>query len=243
MVSAVGAGWLGWDHWQNQPVFSQHYATARGESLRVALPDGSEMQLDTATQADVTLYRNRREVRLPEGQVFFQVQPDQGKRFDVLAGSARVSVVGTKFSVRYTPSMQQPTVQVAVLEGHVRVSRADQGADSVQPQVVNLMRGQSVTADAAGNPGNVAAIPAQAIAPWRERRLNFDDVPLSTVLAEIGRYGDVGLQVRDPAVARLPVTVSVDLGKLQTLARVLPLVLPVRLVERDGGTEIVQRTR
>ena len=92
-LGVLGGGWLGWEHWQSQPVFSRHYASERGQSLDVSLPDGSELVLDTASQADVTLYRNHREVRMPEGQMLFQVRADKARPFDVLAGAARITVV------------------------------------------------------------------------------------------------------------------------------------------------------
>ena len=67
VICVAGGGWLGWNHWQAQPVYAETFATARGQQLNVELPDGSMLGLDTATRAQVTLYRDRREVRLPEG--------------------------------------------------------------------------------------------------------------------------------------------------------------------------------
>ncbi|KAF1043665.1 FecR family protein [Xylophilus sp.] len=232
-LAVLGGGWLDWSHWQNQPVFSRHYATARGQSLDVALPDGSSLVLDTATEAGVTLYRRRREVRLPEGQALFQVQPDRARPFDVLAGAARITVVGTKFSVRYTPSMGSRTVQVAVIEGRVRVVGEGDAA------AVELAAGQTVAADARGRLGAVAPVAAEAIGAWRGRRLSFDGVPLAEVLAETGRYGDIGVRLRDPAAGSLPVTASVDLRNTAAFVHALPQVLPVRLERRGDGLEIV----
>lgn len=234
-----GGGWLGWNHWQQQAVFSQHYAAARGQQLETRLPDGSTLRLDTASQADVTLYRQRREVRLPEGQVMFSVQGDKARPFDVLAGPLRITVVGTRFSVRYTPSLGSRQVQVAVEEGHVRVARADAagpGADAVE-----LTAGQAVAADGQGRLGPVVPVAAQGIAPWRGHRVNFDNTPLAAALAELERYGDTGLRVRDPAVAALRVTGSVDLRRVGDFARSLPHVLPVRLVPREGVDEVVAK--
>src|SRR5450830_87306 len=54
----------GWQYWLQQPIYSASFASARGQQLVVELPDGSSLRLDTATRADVTLYRQRREVRL-----------------------------------------------------------------------------------------------------------------------------------------------------------------------------------
>ena len=233
----AASGWLGWKHWQSQPGFSAHYATQRGGQETVQLPDGSSLQLDTATRADVALYRDRREVRVPEGQVFFHVSADAAKPFEVWAGAARITVVGTRFSVRYTPSLGDQAVQVAVSEGRVRVAAMGGPAGQIEP--VTLTTGQMVTADAEGTLGDVTVVAAEAVAPWREQRLSFDGVPLAQVLAEIGRYRDPGVRVLDPAIASLPVTASVDLRRLNAFVLTLPRVLPVRLERRDQGVEIV----
>lgn len=245
-VALLGGGWLGWDRWQQQPVFSQHYASARGQQLESRLPDGSLLRLDTASQADVTLYRQRREVRLPEGQIMFTVQGDKARPFDVLAGRMRITVVGTRFSVRYTPSLGSQQVQVAVEEGHVRVARADaakqedgrSGVDAIE-----LTAGQTVAADGEGRLGPVVTVAAERIAPWRGHRVNFDNTPLAAALAELERYGDTGLRVRDPAVAALRVTGSVDLRRVGDFARSLPHVLPVRLAPREKGVDEVVSAR
>lgn len=233
------AGWGGWHHWQSLPVFEQHYASARGQQLAAHLPDGSHLQFDTATSADVTLYRQRRQVRLSEGQVLFQVQGDRARPFDVLAGAARITVMGTRFVVRHTPGSGHGAVQVAVLEGRVSVQSTAPGAP---PVTVQLLPGQTINADALGRLGPVGNMPVEAMADWLAGRLNFDNVPLAEVLAELARYGDSGLVVRDARVAGLPVTASVELAHIDRFARSLPLVLPVRLLpDAHGGQVIVAR--
>ena len=240
-LGVLGSAWLGWEHWQSQPVFSRHYASERGQSLDVSLPDGSGLVLDTATQADVTLYRHHREVRMPEGQVLFQVQADKARPFDVLAGAARITVVGTRFSVRYTPSSGDAAVQVAVIEGRVRVASNARGsgiAKTPGSESVEITAGQLISADAQGHLSAVGEVSPDAIATWRGHRLNFDSVPLAEVLAEISRYGDIRVSLADAEVGRLLVTASVDLRKLDAFVRTLPQVMPVRLVRHDGELRI-----
>lgn len=240
----VGSGWWGWDYRQQQPVFSKTYATARGQQLDVQLPDGSSLKLDTATRAEVTLYRQRREVRLPEGQALFSIQPDASRPFDVLAGPLRITVVGTRFSVRHTQTGLAPgQVSVVVEEGRVRVAPAEagiQGGQQVEPsRAVELTAGQAIQANAAGQLGPVAPQPPGAGLPWREGRVHFERTPLAQALAEFERYGATRLVVNDPAVGALRVQGSFDLRQLAAFAKALPQVLPVRLQTRDGVTEIV----
>lgn len=224
-------GYLAWSHRQ-QPVFVQSFATARGQQLDVDLPDATHLWLDTATRAEVVFHRRRRALRLPEGQTVLQVKSDPSRPFDVWAGPLRITVVGTRFSVRHTPGLPgNDKVRVAVEEGRVRVT--GNGA------AVELRSGQQIASDAAGRLGAVSAVPAAGIAPWRDSRVSFDNASLAEALAEFERYGPANLIVRDPAVAALRVTGTFDPRRLDNFTRALPQVLPVRLREHDGMTEIV----
>jgi len=239
-LGMVGSGWYGWNIWQQQPTFTQSLATARGEQRQLALPDGSTLWLDTATQVEVSLYRQRREVRLVEGQAFFTVQTNSAQPFDVLAGATRVTVVGTRFSVRNTRSGlgEEGRVSVAVEQGRVRVASRQSAQELAGAgAAVELVAGQSVSTDASGLPGPVQHEAAPA-ANWREGRVSFNGSTLAQAVAEFERYGDTGLVIRDPAVGALKVHGSFELRQLAAFARALPRVLPVRLVPKEGKTEI-----
>jgi transmembrane sensor len=227
LLLCVGAGGY---QWWRQPTFSQSYATVRGQRLAVALPDGSQVQLDTATRLHVTLYRQRREVRLAHGEALFQVASKQGQPFDVLSGPLTVTVVGTQFSVRNTLA-HDGKLRVAVQHGHVRV--AGTGQDRLE-----LRAGQGVSSDASGRLSAVASLDPGSVAPWRNGRITFDNVPLGAALAEFERYGDTGFVVRDPAVASLRIGGSFSLTQLDRFAAALPQLLPVQIV-RSGATSTI----
>jgi len=238
----MGAGWLSWSHWQQQPSFVQSFASARGQQVSVNLPEGSTLQLDTATTVDVALYRDRREVHLPQGQALFDVQADPDRPFHVLAGPMRVTVLGTRFSVRHTQDGMSPgRISVVVEEGRVRVARAstDHEAMAADTAFVELTAGQSVVADAQGRLSTVTPTTPGADMAWRDGRLVLNDTPLGEAIAEFERYMDTGLSISDPAVAALRLNGSFELRQLQAFKRALPQALPVRLVARpDGKTEV-----
>ena len=233
--AVLGAGWLGWDHYQRQPVFAESFASARGQQLDVHLPDGSVLKLDTATRVDVTLYRNRREVRLPEGQAMFSVRHDHGKPFEVLTDTLRVTVVGTRFAVRNTHAgYGQAGEAVTVEEGRVRVAPLHAGAPALE-----LAAGESVQASRAGALGTVDSRHTHGALLWREGRLSFEGTPLAQAVAEFERYGATGLVINDAEVAAMRVNGSFDTRQAADFGAALPLVLPVRLRQHGGVTEIV----
>src|SRR3546814_5883417 len=74
----------------------------------------------TRRSSDLTLRR----VWLDNGEVFFEIAHDAAHPFVIFAGPKRITVLGTKFSVR----RDGDKVSVSVLEGRVRI-------DDVQTQL------------------------------------------------------------------------------------------------------------
>lgn len=233
-VVALATGSLLWRHRQAQPLLAQSFETGRGEQSEVPLPDGSTLRLDTATRLEVTYYRDRRELKLLEGQVFLKVHKDADSPFQVRAGAVSVTVVGTQFSVRHTPRQAGADgVEVAVSEGKVKV----EGVTAIY-----LTAGQQVAGDRAGVLGGIATVSPEQATAWQHYQVRFLNRRLDQVLAELSRYRDWPLVIDDPEVAALQVSGVFDPRDVQTFQRVLPLSQPVRLVDlADGRKEVVLR--
>lgn len=242
VIVVAGAGWGGLERWRALPTFEQAFATERGQQTVVTLPDadtgGSTLQLDTSTRLQAQLFRDRREVRLQDGQALFTVHSDASRPFQVRAGNLQITVVGTRFSVRHTATgLDAGRTVVSVEQGHVRVARANAAAESP----VELLAGQMVVGGEDGSISAVAQIPATAIAPWRAGRVSFDNTPLAQALAEFERYRSTGLVINDPAVAELRVGGSYNVQQFARFVDSLALMLPVRLEARGEQREIVLR--
>ena len=111
--------------------------------------------------------------------------------------------------------------------------------DQSQPSTRNTPpTSASVSSDAGGHLSAIASLAPGSVAPWREGRITFDNVPLGAALAEFERYGDTGFVVRDPAVARLRIGGSFSLTQLDRFAAALPQLLPVRIT-RSGTTSTI----
>lgn len=203
--------------WLSLPSYQQQVQTARGQILEQYLPDGSHLELDTDSQVEIALYRDKREVRLIKGQAMFHVS--KGSPFHVITDQAQVSVLGTQFSVRNT----QKQIQVAVQSGKVAV----QPKPAALPGLI-LRAGEAVSLE------NNTLSPVQAIAPaavgnWRQGRLSFDNTTLANAIAEFERYTPTGLRITDPEIGKLRISGSFEIKKLQQFTQALPQVLPVRI--------------
>ncbi|MBN9057942.1 MAG: FecR family protein [Rhizobiales bacterium] len=154
------------------------YVTAVGDRATIALPDGSSMILNTASAVALDFENGRRNVRLLQGEAFFDVRHDPAHPFRVAGRFGAIEVKGTAFSVR-----EDGARDTVILErGRVEVRLvADEAAQAT------LEPGQQVVASANALSAVEPADPVTALA-WRQGRIVFDDQPFETVLAELRRY-------------------------------------------------------
>jgi len=237
---ALSAGWMGWQHWQKQPLYQQIVSSDRGQQLRASLPDGSTLELDTATTLRVSFFRQRREVQLIEGQASFAVTSDSARPFSVAADRVQVTVVGTRFNVRLTPQVPgREGVEVKVQEGRVRVM-GPSGLAS-QPEGFELVAGAQAIFDRANEKPVLGQAPLTDTPAWRNRRLSFNNVPLAEALAEMDRYAPLEITAVDPAVAQLRLTGTFDPRDAATTRRLLAAALPIRFEHGEQGYELLKR--
>jgi len=208
--------------WHTLPV---SHTAPEGGRFSVVLPDGSEATLNAGSE--IRYRRNfswipgvpqgRRTVRL-EGEAFFDVTAGD-RLFEVLTGSARVTVVGTRFNVRARSGAAGVSgVRVDVEEGHVVV--AVEGTKAVAR--IGAGEGVRFARDA---PTLVPeAVSPARIGSWRTGGLTLTDEPLAAVVAEFGvRFGtDVSLadsvdgSRRVSAYYPLLTSIELSLGDLAT---------------------------
>ena len=93
-VLAAGSGF-----WIIQPR-EKTYSTALGERKTIALADGSRIELNTETVVSLHANAQSRIVSLEQGRGLFPDQARCAPPFVVMAGSHRVTDLGTKFVVR-----------------------------------------------------------------------------------------------------------------------------------------------
>lgn len=210
-----------------RPVSVQAYATARGQHQRIALADGSVIDLDAETQLRITMKGAERRVALTEGQAIFDVVHDASRPFVVQAGDRLVRDVGTQFDVR--KRADQLTVTVA--RGRVEVVPDAAGTEG---QAVLLGPGQRLEIDAAGAP-QLTAVDPQETFSWRSGRLVYRARPLAEVVADLNRQFVEQTEIADPELAKLPITGVIVLDNPQAIMARLSLMLPIKTLPSEKG--------
>lgn len=182
------------------------YSTKVGEHSSVALEDGSTVWLNTDSRIRVKLDDKMRVVSLEKGEAFFKVAHNAARPFVVEANGRRVVVTGTQFDVRRDSS----ALEVAVLEGHVRV---DQGSDAAptaaigQADEVNLLAGDEARFSSSGTGARVQRNAQVARkAAWRDGKIYLERAVLGAALDEINRYTDIKLVLEDEKARNLSIS-------------------------------------
>ncbi|WP_029978015.1 FecR family protein [Pseudomonas sp. PH1b] len=233
-VAALAVG-LGLFSGLNQPVsYSAEFATALGERRHVALPDGSQIDLNSRSHLQVRYARNQRLIELVEGEALFSVEHDTDRPFVVAAGVGKVTVTGTRFDVRR--DAQQ--TRVAVEQGRVKV----QGRDAAADDFITLTPGQGTHVDEHGKVAAAYAVDPEALTAWRSGKQVFNDARLADVVAEVSRYREQPLRLASAAVGELRLTSVFKSDDTQALLKALPSILPVEVrTHADGSQEIFSR--
>ncbi len=159
-----------------------------------ALADGSVAEIKHGGKLEVAFVTEERRVRLRAGEVHLTVAKDAARPFVVEAGGVIVRAVGTAFSVRW----ERDTLDVLVTEGSVQVEPPT-GAP------VAVSAGESAHIGARMRPVIAVEKPEtiERALVWRTMRLEFEGLPLATVVAEFNLRNTLQLALGDAGAGRV----------------------------------------
>ena len=183
-----------------------HFATRHGQQLVQRLADSSVLHLNTDSSVTVRYSDTERLITLTSGQAVFEVAHEPQRAFRVLAGSAQVVAVGTRFDVRLTPE----ATLVTVVEGRVAVglspTSAGHSLDHNSPATIEVGANQQVRVAAGEWPARPVAVDAERTTSWLRREIVFDHEPLEQVAAEFNRYAPKPIAITTPALRSLEIS-------------------------------------
>ncbi|MDF2641958.1 MAG: hypothetical protein K0R45_1230 [Pseudomonas sp.] len=189
------------------------FQTAQGERRDVELPDGSRAVLDADSAIAVDFTDAKRDIRLLRGQVFFEVQPDRERPFNVRARELDVTVTGTAFNV----DLESKTIAVAVQHGSVTVT--EHGSRRLLSP--GLTAGQRLNFEPSSHQARLDSLPASRVATWRKGQLIADNARLGDMVAALQRYLPGAVWVKDAQLAELRITGVYDTGNPQAALRAM----------------------
>jgi len=213
--------------------FSGSYSTGIGEQRTVQLLDGSTVELNARSMIQVHLTEQQRDVTLLEGQALFRVAKDKQRPFVVRAGDAQVRAVGTEFDVY----KKQTATVVTVVEG--RVETYDQ-ADSPGTAAIVLSAGEQLTVlpHVVSKPMRTDTSIATA---WVQKRLIFEETPLSDVAEEFNRYNRRPLTIDDSELEKLRISGVYSSTDPASLINFLRSQNSIQVVETEKQVRVLRR--
>lgn len=205
------------------------YATTIGGHEVVPLPDGSRIELNTDTRVRTSFTADTRSVWLERGEAYFDVARDPARPFVVYAGNRRVTVLGTKFSVRLDPDANR--VQLAVAEGRVQFEQI-RVSEPAPPTIAT--GGEKVIAE--GATLRVESRTVESVATdlsWRQGVLMFDHTTLAQAAEEFNRYNRKRLVV-ESAAAQIRIGGSFEAANVDGFVRLLHDTFGLNVAESEG---------
>jgi transmembrane sensor len=191
-------------HWQSQftrpsdPEITL-VSTKAGMRKLVRLQDGSQIDLKSGSAIRTSVDAKSRLVWLDDGEAHFDVTKRDGQQFIVYSGHKKITVLGTRFSVRKNGS----EVFVVVREGRVRIE--DMSKDSSRQATIidggdfALSRGSTTF---------VAGTTRQTKNSGFSKNsgmLSFDQSTLYEVAAEFNRYNRRKLVIDNPEAGEITI--------------------------------------
>ncbi|ATQ42957.1 FecR family protein [Caulobacter mirabilis] len=175
--------------------FADH-RTQPGETARLALADGSLVELSTSSALEVDLDDHRRRLRLLAGEAWFSVTPGDPRPFIVEAAEGRVGALDGAFAV----AIERAGVFVSVTAGAARVG--------LRGAAVRLAQGVSVAYDGRRLGDPRPSDPDQLA--WREGKLVLVNRPLAEVASRLDRWTGGRTLILDSELAARRVTLITD---------------------------------
>ena len=228
---------------------------------RLALPDGSRVELKDGSQVVVLYSGTERRVKLTGGEAHFSVWKDAARPFVVDAAGVEVRAVGTAFNVR----LEDKAVEVLVTEGRVRVDDAGVGAVAPNRPAGEVVEGNGPYRDLQllfVSQGERAVVPLAAAAAdaapvvtpvtaedisqelaWQAPRLQFNETPLADAIAEFNRLNRHQLLLGDAALGAVPIGGTFRPDNVEGFIRLLDTTLGIQGEQAGDDTTVLRRER
>ncbi|MEO9965506.1 MAG: FecR domain-containing protein [Reichenbachiella sp.] len=206
IVLMIGVGWFCWDMGTKSESTNLIEYVASGEMKSITLPDGTNINLSKNSRLiySKNFDKKNRTVSL-EGEAFFDVTHNPKLPFVVKTGEVQVRVLGTSFNVNNAIS---DSVEVMVKTGKVQMT-ASRKRTILTPGYRGVYYRSTRQLVKIGNTR------AESPLPKTNRKLSFEDQPLSEILASLHQAYQIKVNLSNPAIANCKISISYEGGPIE----------------------------
>ncbi len=231
MVLVATVGWLLFRLWPSGKLIEVE--TFAGQHKEVVLPDGSKVWLNvnsSISYADNFNDGSQREVKL-KGEAFFEVEKNPTKPFLISTGKTLTTVLGTSFDVKQE---KEGTIRVAVVTGKVSFKSVKNPR-----QELILEPGEAGVISSEGYAGK-SKYSDKNFLYWKNKQLNFENVPLSQVIETLEDAYQVSFQLMDSALLERKITASFKEASLTEVTNVLEALFGIS-IRKSASVYVVEK--
>ncbi|MBX3257654.1 MAG: FecR family protein [Chitinophagaceae bacterium] len=225
--------------------------TQKGSKTNLVLPDGTKVWVnaDTKLMYDKEFGNNAREVTLT-GEAYFDVVKDKTRPFVIHTSAVQVKVLGTTLNVRSYPT--EKTTETTLIKGSVEVTLNTSPDKKVILKPNEKVVIENTGAALPGQPADTISVRKQrspmVINPvhfdkkdrevyetmWVKNKLAFDETPFDKMIAELERWYNVQIIVKNKALSTSTYTVTFENKSLDEVLEGLQFSAHFQYQAKDG---------
>ena len=217
LAVTLGLGWTSWRHTPLPQLAASWQAQCRtgtGEIRQWTLADGTRLWLNTDSAVNTVMDGPQRQIQLLHGEILIETGNDP-RPMVVFTAGGELRPLGTRFSVRHGKAQ----TLLSVFEGAVEITTLGQ-----QRAVVQRLQQAHFSRNAIAPISSIRNT-QQA---WHKKRFIAEDIRLSDLIEELGRYQHGHIQV-SPRVVNLRVFGGFPLDRPEQAWSMLENALPIRI--------------
>jgi ferric-dicitrate binding protein FerR (iron transport regulator) len=160
-------------------------STAKSETYRIRLPDGTAVWLNAASSLKFPVSFTGKKSRRVElsGEAYFEVFEDKSHPFIVLTDQQEVRVLGTHFNISSYPD--EPYASTTLVEGSVKVSHPalpDAKTILLKPGQRSMLRSGNL---------EVSNVDTQEAIAWKNGDFMFKNEHIESIMRKLSRWYDI----------------------------------------------------
>ncbi len=228
LVVTVGLSMFLFNFWHSQPTMQMVATAALGESKTEVLEDGSKLTINAHSHLEVTYYRDKRLVKLNNGEAIFEVTKNSDRPFIVESDHTRVTVLGTRFAVNKLDKL----IRVSVDHGRVKVESTGTDGQPAQ-QEITLSNNEVAEVGTDSAPKKVNR-PASDAFSFERGIITFTNADMREISETLSRYRQQPVRVKDAPQLNAKITAVIKARNVDKFLTKLPDMAPVKVEQQEN---------
>lgn len=198
----------------------------KGEQAQFIFQDGSRVYLNSESRLRFPKKFGLKERKVElTGEGFFEIASNKKRPFIVDTKSLSVTVLGTSFNTKAYPD--EDYIFVSLENGEIKLE-----GNILKP--LNVKPGEKVVYNRkTGTYEIIRAKNIRSYSAWKQKKLVFEDTPLSEVISTLNRTFNVQFEIADKAVLNYNFTLYTDNNDINFIIKELEKIAPIHFETKN----------